>query len=233
MGTATAAHSRINDGITAGIEKRVLIWMAERLPAIVSSDHLSALGLAAMAAAGVAFASFRVSPWAAAGAIASLAVNWFGDSLDGTLARVRDQQRPRYGFYVDHVIDLAGTTMLLAGMGCSGLMHPLVAAAVLAAYLLVSAESYLATHASGVFRMSFLGVGPTELRLLVAAGVLRAVFDPSVHLFGIVHVRLFDVGGLVSTLALAIVFVVSATRNGYALYCAEPLPAPAAETRAA
>ena len=78
------------------------------MPIGINSDHLSALGLTAMCAAGLFFAAFRLTPWAAAGVVLSLAANWFGDSLDGTLARVRDEQRPRYGYYVDHVIDLAG-----------------------------------------------------------------------------------------------------------------------------
>ena len=140
----------------------------------MSSDHLTLLGLLAMPAAGLAFAAIPIAPWSAALFAAALAVNWFGDSLDGTLARVRCQPRPRYGYYVDHVIDLAGTAALIGGMAASGLMNPTVALALLAAYFLVSAETYLATHSVGVFRLSFAGVGPTELRILLAIGaVLR------------------------------------------------------------
>ncbi len=191
MGSTTAArHIRDNSSVTAHLEKRLLVWIAHRLPDAIHSDHLSGLGLASMAAAGLAFASFRITPWAALGVIVALTANWFGDSLDGTVARVRQQQRPRYGFYVDHVIDLAGTAMLLAGLAGSGLMSPLVAAMVLAAFLLVSAESYLATHAAGVFRMSFLGFGPTELRLLLMAGALRAAVSPVVTGLGVGPVRL-------------------------------------------
>src|SRR5207253_492733 len=107
---------------------------------------------------------------AAGGVIVSLALNWFGDSLDGTVARVRGQQRPRYGYYVDHLLDLAGTAFLMLGLACSSLMSPIVAALLLAAYLLVAAETYLATHVRGVFKMSFLGFGPTELRIVIAVG---------------------------------------------------------------
>ncbi len=109
-----------------------------------------------------------------------LALNWFGDSLDGTVARVRNQQRPRYGFYVDHVIDLAGTACLFAGLAASGFMSPLVAALVVAGFFLVSAESFLATHSRGIFNMSFAGFGPTELRLLIAAGALTLLKGPFV-----------------------------------------------------
>lgn len=225
MGTTTAArHIRDNSSVTAHLEKRLLVWIAHRLPEAIHSDHLSALGLASMAAAGLAFASFRLTPWAALGVIIALTANWFGDSLDGTVARVRRQQRPRYGFYVDHVIDLAGTAMLLAGLACSGLMSPLVAAMVLAAFLLVSAESYLATHAAGVFRMSFLGFGPTELRLLLMAGALRAAVSPMVTGPGVGPVRLFDLGGAAACAGLALAFIVSSVRNTRALYIAEPMP---------
>ena len=169
----TGVHTRDNSSLTARLETQLLIWIARRLPQAINSDQLSALGLASMAAAGLAFAAFHVTAWAAAGVIVALALNWFGDSLDGTVARVRNQERPRYGFYLDHVIDLAGTTLLVAGMmACSGLMQPLVAGAVLVGYLLVSSESYLATLAVGIFRMSFMGFGPTELRLLLMATMI-------------------------------------------------------------
>jgi len=219
-----AAHTRENTGLLTTVETRTLRWIAQRLPSRVNSDHLSALGLGAMAAAGLSFAAFRFSPWAVVGVVAALVVNWFGDSLDGTVARVRNQQRPRYGFYVDHVIDLAGTTFLLAGLACSGLMSPLTAALALAGFLLVSAETYLATHASGVFRMSFMGFGPTELRILIAIGALKAAADPWVSLGAIGSVRLFDLGAVIAAAGMAIVFVVSAIRNTLALSAADPRP---------
>lgn len=229
----TGVHTRDNSSLTAQLEKQLLIWIAHRLPRVVNSDHLSALGLASMAAAGLAFAAFRATPWAAAGVIVALVLNWFGDSLDGTVARVRQQQRPRYGFYVDHIIDLAGTTLLVGGMACSGLMQPLVAGAVLVGYLLVSSESYLATHAVGVFKMSFLGFGPTELRLLLMVGAVRAAQTPWVTPFGSAPVRLFDVGGVIAAIGLAAVFIVSSARNTRTLYLAEPMPVRVDEQRAA
>jgi len=233
MPAQPAHHTREHLSLLAEAERRALIWIAGRLPARIHSDHLSALALLSMLAAGVSFASFRVTPWAALGVIVSLLANWFGDSLDGTVARVRGQQRPRYGFYVDHVIDLAGTAMLMAGLACSGLMSPLLAATVLAAYLLVAAESYLTTHAAGIFRMSFLGFGPTELRIVLAMGALKVVSSPLVNVGGLLEVRLFDLGGIVAIAGLTVAFVVSAVRNTVALYAAEPRPAPARESRAA
>ena len=219
-----AHHVREHHSVLAAAEKRALVWIAERLPRFLNSDHLSVLGLVSMLAAGMAFAAFRLTPWASAALILCLAANWFGDSLDGTVARVRGHQRPRYGFYVDHVIDLAGSTFLLAGLACSGLMNPLLAAALLTTYLLVSAESYLATHAAGVFRMSFLGFGPTELRIVLAIGAVRAAVSPLVALGAHGPYRLFDVGGVVAVAGLVLAFVAAAIRNTHALYLAEPRP---------
>jgi phosphatidylglycerophosphate synthase len=222
---AQPTHIREHKSVLASVEKRALIWIARRLPLWINSDHLSVLGLISMLAAGVSFAAFRLNPWAAAvGVIACLAANWFGDSLDGTVARVRGHQRPRYGFYVDHVIDLAGSAFLLAGLACSGIMNPLLAVVLLTAYLLLSAESYLATHAAGVFRMSFLGFGPTELRIVLAIGAVKAAASPLVALGSHGPYRLFDVGGAVAVAGLVIAFAAAAIRNTRALYLAEPRP---------
>jgi archaetidylinositol phosphate synthase len=225
-------HIREHTSLLATAETRALARIARRLPARINSDHLSTLGLVSMFTAGLSFAAFRLTPWAAFGVILSLAANWFGDSLDGTVARIRGHERPRYGFYVDHVIDLGGATFLLAGLACSDLTSPLLAVALLAAYLLVSAEAYLATHAAGVFRMSFLGFGPTELRIVLAIGALKVAITPRVSIGGLDSVRLFDLGGVVALGSLAIVFVASAVRNTRALYAAEPLPARPGEPRA-
>jgi phosphatidylglycerophosphate synthase len=226
-------HTRENLSVLARTEKRLLISIAGRLPFWVTSDHLSALGLTSMAAAGASFAAYPLTKWAALGVVLSLAAHWFGDSLDGTVARVRNQQRPRYGFYVDHLIDVAGSALLLTGTACSGLMSPLVALAVLVVYLLVSAESYLATHAAGVFRLSFLGFGPTELRIVIAIGAMRAAISPWATIGSFAPVKLFELGGVVAAVGMLAAFVVSSIRNTRALYLAEPLPAPRTESRAA
>lgn len=229
--TAAGVHRREHRSVLAAAEKRLLVWIAGRLPPRVSSDHLSALGLASMAAAGGFCAMLPVTDWAALGVVIALGVNWFGDSLDGTVARVRQQQRPRYGYYVDHVIDLAGTSMLLAGLAFSDLMSPLVALAVLCGYLLVSSETYLAAHAAGLFRISFLGFGPTELRILLAIGVLKAAQAPLISNSVTGPVRLFDVGGVIAVVGLVAAFLVSGIGNVRALYAAEPLPAAGDESR--
>jgi phosphatidylglycerophosphate synthase len=218
-------HHRINGGVLAALERRALVALAHRLPARVTSDQLTALGLLAMAATGAAFAAAGLDRrWLLAVPV-TLALNWFGDSLDGTLARVRRTPRPRFGYYVDHVLDVFGTTLLLAGMGASGFMTPVVAAATLAAYLLVSAEVFLATAVRGEFRMSFLAMGPTELRILIAAGAVVLAWKPVVHPFGLGPVLLLDVGGLGAIAGLLVAFATAAVRTTAALYREEPLPA--------
>jgi archaetidylinositol phosphate synthase len=216
---AAAGHTRLHGSLLAAPEKRALVWMAERMPAWLNSDHLSALGLLSMAGVGASF--WLAGGYPAAGvplAVVCLVLNWFGDSMDGTLARVRNQQRPRYGFYLDHVIDIAGTAMMLAGLALSGHMNPLIAAVTLAVWLMVMGESFLATWARSLFRMSFLWFGPTELRILIAAGALMLLGGGLVRPFGLGPYRLFDIGGLCATGGLAVVFVVNAVRNTVALY---------------
>jgi len=216
-------HIREHRSVLATAEKSLLIAIARRLPPWLSSDHLTVLGLLAMPAAGLAFALIPVTPWAAAWFAVALAINWFGDSLDGTLARVRQQPRPRYGYYVDHVIDLAGTAALIGGMAGSGLMTPTIALTLAAAYFLVSAETFLATHSVGVFRLSFAGVGPTELRILLAIGAFFVARNPWATIAGH-RALLLDVGGAIAAAGLAGVFVISSVRNARALYLQEPLP---------
>jgi archaetidylinositol phosphate synthase len=214
---------RINDGWLADVEKRVLIRMAGQLPVWITSDHLTALALVAMAGAGTAFWAARTWPPALALVVVALAINWFGDSLDGTVARVRRQERPRYGFYVDHVIDVKGITLLMIGLALSGYMTPVVALAVLAAYLLVSAEVFLATAVHSVFRMSFFGFGPTELRIVLSIGALAAWWRPMVAPFGFGPYLLFDIGGCVAVVGLTAALLSSTVRNTVALFRAEPL----------
>jgi phosphatidylglycerophosphate synthase len=203
---------RAHTSLLAAPEKRCLIWIARRLPAWVNSDHLTALGLFAMFMVGASFAYARSNRTGMLWAILWLGINWFGDSLDGTLARVRQCQRPKYGFYVDHVVDCFGATFVLGGLAVSGVMSPAIAAGLLVAYLLLSIEIYLATYALGTFHMSFWKFGPTELRILLALGNLRVFFNPTAHLFGAQYL-LFDVGGAIAIAALLGITVVSLLRH--------------------
>lgn len=222
MAGTAAAHVRVNRGLLAELERKTLIWIAERLPPAIHSDHLTALAAVGTAIASLSFALARWFPIALAGVVAGLALNWFGDSLDGTVARVRRQERPRYGFYVDHVLDVVGVSLLMAGMAVSGYISPLVAAGVLVAYLLVSAEVFLSTAVGGEFRMSFVRVGPTELRILLSAGALSLLRWPLATLPGGVTMLVLDLAGLVAILGLLAALAVNALVMGRHLYLAEP-----------
>lgn len=217
-------HIRHHRSVLADVEKRTLVWIAGRLPRWVNSDHLTGLGAIAMVGTGVAFAAASLNPWTLLLVPPTLAVNWFGDSLDGTLARVRNHQRPRYGYYVDHVLDILGTAFLFAGLMLGGHITPVVATMLLAAYFAVMAEVFLATAARGQFRMSFMGVGPTELRIALGIGALALMRDPQVLIPGLGAFQLFDVGAVIATGGLIVAFLVSSLGNGRALYEEEPLP---------
>ena len=209
--------------VTASVEKSCLVWMANRLPLWVTSDHLTSLALGGMVAAGLSYWMASVTQLGFFGATLGLLVNWFGDSLDGTLARVRHAERPRYGFYVDHVVDIIGIACLLGGLGLSGYMSPIVAIAVLAAYLMLSAEIFLRTSVLGTFRMSFFGIGPTELRMVIIAGGFMVMGHPTTIFFGHV-IRVLDIGGIVGAVGLVATFLISAADGTRTLYLAEPLP---------
>lgn len=220
--SAGAHHVRLNTGFLAAAEKNLLVWIAGRLPSWVNSDHLTLVALFAMAGTGASFWLSRYWPPALALVVVCLAINWFGDSLDGTVARVRRLERPRYGFYIDHVVDIVGITALIAGLACSGFMNPVIALALLVAYLLVAGEVFLATSVHRVFRMSFAGFGPTELRIVLAVGTYTLRHDPHVSLFGAGPLPLFDVGGIIAAAGLMVALGISVWRNASYLARLEP-----------
>ncbi|HZU24289.1 MAG TPA: CDP-alcohol phosphatidyltransferase family protein [Bryobacteraceae bacterium] len=206
----------------AAVEKRALIWMAERLPPWVNSDHLTALGFMALLAVGACYWWSR--HWTGALVLANVAflLNWFGDSLDGTLARVRGKQRPRYGFYVDHVLDACGSLFIFGGLALSGYMSERVAVGLLVAWFLLSIETYLATYTLGRFELSAAFFGPTELRLLLIAGNFALMFHPIALIFGRPFL-LFDVGGVIGIAGMTAALVTAIVRHTAFLYRAETL----------
>lgn len=217
-----AAH-RVNRSLTADVERRALLWMAERAPSWVSSDKLTLLGLSAQIGAGVCYALARFDRHWLLAVVFCLALNWLGDSLDGTLARVRRQQRPRYGFYVDHIVDVFGAVALMTGLGASGFLHWQSAMAMLVAFLLLSGESYLATYTLGCFELSQGFFGPTEIRILLIAGNLALLRSPYSTLLGH-RLLLFDVGGAIAAVSMFATAIVVAVRHTAELYRQEPLP---------
>jgi archaetidylinositol phosphate synthase len=210
---------REHNSVLAASEKRLLIRIAGRLPAWVNSDHLTFTGAAAMLGIGACFWAGGRALWLV---IPLLALNWFGDSLDGTLARVRKQERPRYGYYVDHVLDAVGFACLFGGLMLGGHMSVTLGLGFLATYYLLVAEISMATHARGTFKMAFMKVGPTELRILLAAGTIQLMRSDVVSILGNTWL-LFDIGGAVAIAGLLVAFTAAALRNGIALYNEERL----------
>jgi archaetidylinositol phosphate synthase len=206
---------RVQESFLARIEKRALVWLAARTPRWINSDHLMLLGFLAQILAGVFYALARFNNYNLLVVIVCLFLNWLGDSLDGTLARVRNQQRPSYGFYVDHMVDSFGAVCMMGGLGLSGYMHPWIAIGLLLAFLLLSIQSYLATLSLGEFHLSFWKFGPTELRILLAVGNLALLWRPMV-LHG--RYRLFDVGGLIGLIGMSAMLMYFTGKNTYTLY---------------
>lgn len=209
--------TRIQESFTSGLERKTLLWLAARMPARINSDHLTLLGFAAMFLAGGSYLFARWNPIGLLLATVCLALNWFGDSLDGTLARVRNCQRPRYGFYVDHMIDSLGALFLMGGLGVSTYVDWRIAIGMLVAFLLLSIESYLASYTLGVFRLSFAKFGPTEIRILLALGNLALWFHPHAKVPGMSY-RLFDAGGIVAMCGMAGMLGVTAAWHTAKLY---------------
>jgi len=164
--------------------------------------------------------SYTLARWFPAGLLMAtfwLAVNWFGDGLDGTLARVRNCQRPRYGFYVDHMCDSFGAIFLMAGLGASGYVDWRVATGMLVAFLLLSIESYLASYTLGIFRLSFAKFGPTEIRILLGIGNVGLFFWPQVRIPG-AGSRLLNFGGAAAVVGMTVMAIVATAVHTARLY---------------
>jgi archaetidylinositol phosphate synthase len=200
------SETRTKQFILAGPETRVLEWIAMRLPARVMPDHLTAVGV--LAALGIATAyvlSNGDSAWLWA-ASALLIVHWLGDSLDGTLARVRRSERPRYGYYLDHLVDAFATAAIGIGLGLSPYMLLAVGLAIVIAYLILSINTYLETHAFGVFTLGYGRLGPTEARLMLIA--VNTALALGASTFGIL-----DVLGIALVAVMIAALVGRAARN--------------------
>jgi archaetidylinositol phosphate synthase len=213
---------RVNQALTASLEKRVLQWMAQRAPSWLSSDQLTVIGLVAQIGAGIFYALSRYNRYALLLVICCVILNWFGDSMDGTLARVRCQQRPRYGFYVDHMMDIFGSVALMCGLGLSGFVHWQTAIAMLIAFLLLSSESYLATYTLSRFQLSQGIFGPTEIRILLIIGNLALLHSPYSTIFGH-RMLLFDVGGTIAAVCMFANAIFLTVHHTVQLYREEPL----------
>ena len=188
--------------LLADPERRLLRAAAARLPAVVTPDHLTGLGVLGALGVGAAYALSGVSAvwlWVAS---ACFVVQWLGDSLDGTLARVRGTERPRYGYYLDHVVDAFSTAVIGVGVGLSPYVNPCVALGVVIVYLALSINVYLESNVFGVFRLAYGRLGPTEVRIiLIAANAALVLIAPGPNLYFVANAMLALLGvGMMSML---------------------------------
>lgn len=160
---------RIQENLVARVERKALNWLCARLPRRVSPDMLTALGMVGAVLVFVGYLGSNADRdwlWLA---VAGYVVHWFGDSLDGSLARHRKIERPRYGYFLDHSCDGLATTLLVVGIGLSPYVELEVALIALAGYLLMSIHAFLSVRVLGELRLSYMNAGPTELRLVLIA----------------------------------------------------------------
>lgn len=206
---------RIQTSVLNAAEKKVLVWLAERQPEWMTSDRLTLLGVVGALVVAVGYILSNVDVrwlWLAS---FGFFLNWYGDSLDGTLARVRDLQRPVYGFYLDHCVDGVTMSVICIGAGLSKLLLLPIAMAVLSVYLLLSISVYINAHLKGEFKLTFAGLGPTEFRLIMIVVntlfiyiyPLRA-YSASITLWGnVVLLGVFDYVGIAILLILIAIYV--------------------------
>jgi phosphatidylglycerophosphate synthase len=216
-------HQRNYQFILAPFERAVLPRLAAALPRWVKPDHLTFLGLLASTGIAVAYMlTNRDERWLWV-VNALLVVQWFGDSLDGNLARYRKAERPRYGYYLDHLTDAYSTLMIGLGLGLSPYMLLSVGLAIVIAYLILSINVYLETHVFGEFTFSYGRLGPTEVRVLLIILNTAAFFgeDLRFQLYGI-GMTIFDVIGALAAFAMLVLLFVRATSNLRRLAQLEP-----------
>jgi phosphatidylglycerophosphate synthase len=219
----SGVHERKSVFVLARFERWALPRMAAALPRWVVPDHLTFLGVLAATWIAVCYALSNRSDMWLWGASAGLVVHWFGDSLDGTLARVRKIERPRYGYYLDHLTDAYSTTAIGIGLGLSPYMLLSVGLAIVIAYLVLSINVYLETHTLGEFQFGYGWMGPTEARLVLIALNTLALFRPPLPFHvGVVGATIFDVLGALLALAMGVLLLGRVVTNLRRLAALEP-----------
>lgn len=199
---------RIQTSFINGVEKKALVWLAKRQPRWVTSDMLTAVGTLGALLVGVGFVmTYRSIDWLWL-SVAGLAINWYGDSLDGTLARVRNCQRPVYGYYLDHTVDCVNEALMFVGAGLSPLMNLDLALAIFVLYLCMTINVSINAHLKSEFRLTYAKLGPTEFRMLIALGCILLIAFPTWADFTL-QVRLAGMVGHFSSLDLLALFLVA------------------------
>ena len=209
--------ARIQTSILNPLEKKVLVWLAQRMPAWITSDMLTFVGFlgAIVMATGYALANLNLN-WLWLSCL-GLLINWFGDSLDGSLARVRNTQRKTYGFYIDHNVDVINETIMFVGVGLSPLVNMSFAMFALVAYFMLSIYVYIDCHLKGEMRLTYAGMGPTEFRLILIIVNICFIYIPWLSQWKkpitIFHndfqVGLFDYIAVAAALAIFAAYIVS------------------------
>ena len=226
-GAPAAPKKRVNDILLGRFERWALPRMARRLPAWVTPDVLTGVAMAGAALSGLAYALAGENLLWLHVASFGLVVHWWGDSLDGTLARVRRIRRERYGFFFDHVCDAVSTVLLAVGMGAGSLMRMDVALAIGGAVLLLMVLIHLVTIARDVFKISFGGAGPTELRLLgIVVNTAMWAAGPPAAVAWAPGFTVYDLGGVTLAVGLLGLFAVMAVRETRAVSRLDPTPEP-------
>jgi len=206
--TKLKSHIRENESLTANWEKKILLWLAERMPAWITPDILTTIGFIA---AIMIFVSYLLSNYHPAFLwLASLGfiINWFGDSLDGTLARYRHIERPKFGYYVDHTIDAIGETLIICGLGISPYVSLNVALIALIGYFLLSIQTFICTYVVGVFKISYSKMGPTEVRIILIL-INTIMFFSEINSIRILSLNItyFDMILIISTFIMVIFYI--------------------------
>jgi len=210
--------TRIHCSWLAERERVVLLWIATRMPARVDSDLLTMLGLFGAVLAGAAFVASWLTPYALVAACCGIVLTWFGDSLDGTLARVRGKERKRYGFFVDHTVDVASQVFIFLGLGLSPLMRLDAASLLLISYWLATLMTMIQALATGEFRVSYYGVGPTEIRLALLLYTIAGLLLGPLHIitaFGTISV--IDIASIPIFLSVFSLFMLRLRREAQRL----------------
>ena len=217
--------TRIQTSILNKAEKHVLVWLAHRQPLWMTSDILTYIGVAGavICAVGFALSSLDINfLWLSS---LGLVINWYGDSLDGTLARVRGTQRPTYGFFIDHTIDALTITVMCVGAGLSPMLHLEVALFVLVAYLIISIYTYICTLVKEEFRLTYGRLGPTEFRLIVIIVNTLFIYTPWRHhtyVIGGQECGLFDIIGAAIAVIIFTMHIVQWLQDRRALSLKDP-----------
>jgi archaetidylinositol phosphate synthase len=209
---------RILDTLTGPLEKPLLIKMAQALPLWVTSDRLTVLGIIAGFVVAFGFIALWASPWWIMLSNAGFVIHWWADSLDGTVARVRQLEREQYGHFVDHICDALAIVLICVGLGLSPLVHTGIALAVAIGYLLMNVYAHIVSYVAHVFKISYGRFGPTELRIIFMIGTtVFAFWNPVLFHIESTKFRMADIIALAVAVILVLIFIVSALQKAVQL----------------